>query len=116
LLEFAASWEPHLQRLWEIIAGLPVGQRIALLLNLRGDQGDSPVTLFPLIGVASIEQIAGMLEMPFPELAAMWGRLPLGDQEIAERLALTRQQVINLRMSARKRLTRNLPEVIQRLH
>jgi hypothetical protein len=41
-------------------------------------------------------------------MAAIWPRLPLDDLAIAERLACTRQQVINLRMAGRKRLATRL--------
>ena len=42
------------------------------------------------------------------ELAGMWNSLPLDDRGIAERLGITRQQVINLRKSARARLARRM--------
>jgi DNA-directed RNA polymerase specialized sigma subunit len=38
----------------------------------------------------------------------LWRRLPVSDLEIAERLGVTRQQVINLRQAARQRLARGL--------
>ena len=50
--------------------------------------------------------------MPAPELAALWPDLPLEDAAIAERLGLTRQQVINLRKSARARLGRRMREPV----
>jgi hypothetical protein len=43
------------------------------------------------------------------ELAGLWNDLPLDDNRIAALLACTRQQVINLRMSARKRLAKRIP-------
>lgn len=95
-----------LHGLWDEIAQLPVRQRLALLLNLRDGEGRGVIALLPLTGVASIRAIAAMLEMPASELAALWPALPLEDAAIAERLGLTRQQVINLRKSARARLGR----------
>jgi RNA polymerase sigma factor (sigma-70 family) len=86
--------------LWNEIRGLPVRQRQSLLLNLRGDGID----LFLLSGAASLRKIAEALEMSAGELAALWNRLPLEDNRIAERLGIARQQVINLRNAARKRL------------
>ena len=41
-------------------------------------------------------------------LAALWHALPLPDNDVALRLDCTRQQVINLRMAARKRLVNRL--------
>jgi hypothetical protein len=44
--------------------------------------------------------------MTADDLAGLWHELPLDDRRIAERLAVTRQQVINLRKAARARLAR----------
>ncbi|HEY6546325.1 MAG TPA: helix-turn-helix domain-containing protein, partial [Vicinamibacteria bacterium] len=55
-----------------------------------------------------LRQIARALELPEIELAELWNRLPLDDHQLAERLGCSRQQVINLRSAARKRLTRRL--------
>ena len=114
-VDFAASWVPHLERLLAVLATLPVAQRAALLLNLRSAEGESPIHVFVAFGITSIAKLAVLLELESLELARLWKRLPLADQEIAQRLGVTRQQVINLRMSARKRLARNLPEVIKHL-
>ncbi len=96
------------QRLWVEIQALPVRQRIALLLNLRDGHGAGLLWILPTTGVASIRSLAAAMEMPAVDLAQMWSRLPLDDNAIAERLGCSRQQVINLRMSARKRLINRL--------
>jgi hypothetical protein len=96
----------HLQKVWSEIKEMPVRHRVALLLNLKDKQGDCVVWLFPILRVASIKQIAQMLEFPTEEFAAFWRELPWDDVKIAEHLNLTRQQVINLRQSARARLVR----------
>jgi hypothetical protein len=98
----------YLERLWSEIAQLPLRHRHALLLNLTGVSGESMIDDLPLLGVASIRAIAESLEIDPKELAALWPRLPLRDTEIAERLGLSRQQVINLRFSARSRLKRKM--------
>jgi predicted DNA-binding protein (UPF0251 family) len=101
----------HLQlvaRVWKEIGELPVRQRIALLLNLLDVDGDPVVFLFPVTSVATMRQIAEAVEMKAEEFAALWNRLPLEDAEIALLLGVTRQQVINLRKSARERLTRRM--------
>lgn len=95
-----------LARLWVEVTQLPLAQRTALLLNLRDEQGGSALAYLPASGVATIRQIAALLELPAEELAGLWRRLPLSDLEIAARLAISRQQVINLRHSARQRLGR----------
>lgn len=99
------AWLAHL---WTEILELPRNQRVALLLNLRDHIGDSALRFLPAIGIASIRQIASTLEMPAEALAAMWKQLPADDRQIAEILSLTRQQIVNLRKSARDRLIRRM--------
>jgi hypothetical protein len=106
--ELAIDRRRLVERLWSEIGQLPLRQRVALLLNLRDANGAGMLWIFPVTGVASIRAIAAALEMPAEELAALWNRLPVDDNALAARLACTRQQVINLRMSARKRLSNRL--------
>jgi len=96
------------QWLWREIQLLRPHQRAALLLNLRGDDGRNMAGLFVLTGVASIEEIAEAVVMTIDELASLWNELPWDDLRIGARLGLTRQQVINLRKSARERLARRM--------
>jgi hypothetical protein len=56
--------------------------------------------------VASFEDLASALDITTDDLASLWNGLPLDDLTIAARLGVTRQQVINLRKSARERLER----------
>ena len=97
-----------LRLLWQEISRLPLAQRISLLLNMREEGGGAALTLLPLTGIATVGEIAAMLEMPEAELAEMWPGLPADDSRIAARLRLNRQQVINLRRSARERLKRRV--------
>ncbi|HKQ79394.1 MAG TPA: hypothetical protein VJ810_37210 [Blastocatellia bacterium] len=97
-----------LERLWEEVRDLPLAQRAALLLNLREADGRGCLALFPATGVATLRQIAEALEITAEKLAELWPQLPLDDATIAELLKLKRQQVINLRKSARERLARRL--------
>ena len=92
------------ERTWAHICELPVRQRQALLLNLKGDA----INLFVITGTASLRALAGALEMSVEALASLWNDLPLSDNEVASRLGCTRQQVINLRMAGRKRLANRL--------
>jgi hypothetical protein len=101
----------HLRALWDQIVELPLRQRHALLLNLRDTSNEGAIELFPLTGTASIRRIADALEIEHTAFAALWPRLPLEDREIAERLGLERQQVVNLRKSARARLARRVRAV-----
>ncbi|HEV7858146.1 MAG TPA: hypothetical protein VGO91_05910 [Pyrinomonadaceae bacterium] len=97
----------YLQRLWAEILELPTRQRSALLLNLK-IEGESVIPLLPLIGIASIRQIAEAVSIPAEQFAQLWNELPLEDTVIAQHLNATRQQVINLRKSARERLWRHM--------
>jgi hypothetical protein len=99
-----------LRAVWQEIAGLPQAQRVALILGMRSAEG-AAAWLIADLGIASFREFAACLGMDARDLAAIWNRLPLNDKEIALRLALDRQQVINLRSAARRRLARrmNLP-------
>jgi hypothetical protein len=98
----------ELQRLWGELCQLPLRHRVALLLNLRDPQGGDSIAIFPLARVATIRQIAEVLEFDPEKFALVWNDLPWDDLKIANHLQLTRQQVINLRQSARARLARRL--------
>jgi len=106
--ELAIDRQRFAARLWEEVQQLPVRQRWALLMNLRDSQGAGMLWIFPVTGVASLRAIAGALEISAQDLASLWKSLPMDDATLAGRLTCTRQQVINLRMSARKRLTNRL--------
>jgi DNA-directed RNA polymerase specialized sigma24 family protein len=92
-------------RLWDEIRQLPRRQRVALLLNLRDGRGNSVLAIFPLTGIARFGDVAGVLELSETELADAWPGLPFDDNRIAGMLGCARQQVINLRMAAKKRLS-----------
>jgi DNA-directed RNA polymerase specialized sigma24 family protein len=97
-----------LQRLWEEVRQLPLNQRAALLLNLKDASGRGCIALFIATGVATLRELAQVLEMSAEDFARLWNELPLEDARIAQILQLTRQQVINARKSARERLVRRL--------
>ena len=100
----------YLQKLWSEISELPPRQRAAVLLNLREENGRGVIDLWMVVGVANVEKIAAALEMTTEKFAEIWNQLPLDDNRIAEILNLTRQQVINLRKSARERLARRMKD------
>jgi DNA-directed RNA polymerase specialized sigma24 family protein len=97
-----------LQLLWHQICQLPRRQRVALLLNLKNPQGINIITLFPATGIATFEEVARTLEIPMAEFEQLWTDLPLGDLRLAAYLGATRQQVINLRKTARERLHKRM--------
>jgi DNA-directed RNA polymerase specialized sigma24 family protein len=66
--------------------------------------------LFDSLGIASVRQIAGALNMEAIELAELWNQLPLDDARIAQLLGISRQDVANRRSAARKRLARRMQE------
>ncbi len=97
-----------LQHLWSEILVLPPRQRAALILGLRGAEGGDALALLPALGIATVRQIAVAVDIPADEFAGIWPDLPFEDARIAERFGCTRQQVINLRKSARARLGRRM--------
>ena len=97
----------YLRRLWSEITELPPRQRAALLLN-PGDVHEDVFSLLLFTGAASLREIAAALEVGPDDFADLWRQLPLDDLTIAARLGVTRQQVINLRKSARERLARRM--------
>jgi hypothetical protein len=99
--EFVAS-------LWKEIQSLRRLQRKALLLNLRDGETVNVLGLFVVTGITSVGEVATVLEMAPDDLINIWNELPLPDARIAELMNVTRQQVINLRKAARKRLIRRL--------
>lgn len=99
-----------LQMLWREICQLPRRQRVALLLNLRNPNGINVITLLPATGVATFEEIAQTLEIPAHEFEQLWAQLPLDDLYLAGYLGATRQQVINLRKTARERLLKRMKD------
>jgi hypothetical protein len=101
-----AEESDSLRFLWRQIVELPPKQRIALLLSIRDETGNSPLTSLPLLAIASSGEIAAALESVHDHLINVWDRLPLHDSEIAAMLLVTQQQVINLRKAARDRLRR----------
>jgi RNA polymerase sigma factor (sigma-70 family) len=97
-----------LAALWREIGRLPRPQRAALMLNLRDADGGNALALLVLLGIAPFDAVAETIGLAPETLADLWSRMPLDDLEIAAQLGLTRQQVINLRKSARRRLERFL--------
>jgi hypothetical protein len=97
-----------LRELWREICELPLNQRLALLLSARDAAGESVTQFLAITGVATIRQIAATLAIDAGVFGDLWNELPLEDTRIAVILRITRQQVINLRRSARDRLARRL--------
>jgi hypothetical protein len=95
----------RLENLWRDVLRMSARHRNALLLSARASSG-AALTLVVDLGVASFREVAGALEITTEELSELWNRLPLDDNEIAGRLGLERQQVINLRFTAREKLDR----------
>jgi len=108
-VESSLVYRSALLEVWREIELLPPRQRAALLLGLRDDNGSATASLLILLQIATFDELAAAVELAREELAAIWDQLPLPDMAIAGRLGLTRQQVINLRKSARDRLGRRLP-------
>jgi len=98
----------NLTQVWREVQELPVQQRMALLLNLRDVDGMNALALFVLLNVVGLNEIAAVLDMTLQRLSELWNELPADDLTIAAMLGKTRQQVINMRKSARERLARRM--------
>jgi len=98
----------RLRALWDEIALLPPAQRLALLTNLRGEAGAAPLETFLSSRATTTDELAAALGCASAELPGLLPELPRDDAWIAARLGLDRQQVANLRKSARLRLARRL--------
>ncbi len=107
-VDITMAQKQWLATLWKHIGELTRNQRAALLLNLRGPDGGCGASLLVSTGVTTIRQIAVAASIPDVEFVRIWEKLPLSDLEIAGRLSITRQQVINLRKYARAKLTRQM--------
>lgn len=107
-IDVALGERMQLERLWEEVCSLPALQRAALLLNLRDGQGGSVIAFIPYLDIASKHEIAEMLAVPYDKFEALWNDMPLDDLTIAQMLGIARQQVINLRKTARERLARRM--------
>lgn len=92
--------------LWPEVCALPLRQRRAFLLHLEREE----VLVFVKHVGCSLGQIAELLEVTPAEFFEWLARLPMPDRYIGERFGSTDQEVRNLRMSARKRLSRRLKE------
>lgn len=96
--------ERFLQALWPEVCALTPSQRWAFILHLERDE----IMAFIRHGCCSLSRIAEVLAVPPEDFVAWFGQLPWPDDHIAERLGVTRRQVINLRKCARERLSRRL--------
>ena len=87
-------------------------QRAALLLNLRDDEGRGMIELWPQTGIAPMAELAKRARPDGGGPARVVADAAARRQWIAERLGVTRRQVINLRKCARERLARRLRVIL----
>ena len=97
------------RRFWREIEDLPQRQRIALLLHMRDERGDTGLLQFLMSGVGA-DALAPAIGWTRDQLQRRWPELPFDDNTIAALLGATRQQVINLRKCARERLRRRMQD------
>jgi DNA-directed RNA polymerase specialized sigma24 family protein len=83
-----------LRQIWDDIGRLPQRQRTALLFSLRDVHGREILSLLPLTRTATMKEIADAVQLPLPDLAVLWGELPLDDLTIGKLLGASPQQVI----------------------
>ena len=107
-VDLALEQRLFFEQVWLEVCQLPVLQRAALLLNLRDSRDGGVISFLPFLGVASREELARLLELSYVDFQNLWNELPLDDLRIAQMFGITRQQVINLRKTARERLARRM--------
>jgi hypothetical protein len=95
-----------LRELWNEILLLRPAQRAALLLSMRDESGNPALVSLTELGVTNPTEIAATLSISPEQLSTLWDQLPFDDLTIGMHLGLNRQRVINLRKSARERLSR----------
>jgi DNA-directed RNA polymerase specialized sigma24 family protein len=100
--------QKYLRQVWKEICELPMGQRMAMLLNLPDDDGVNITVHFASCSIATGREMADALTLSLEELSGLWEKLPLSDAEIGVRLGLTASKVVTLRQSARRRLLRRM--------
>ncbi len=97
------------RRFWREIEALPERQRIALLLHMRDERGDTGLLQFLASGIGA-DTLAHAIGWTRADLQLHWPELPFDDNTIAALVGATRQQVINLRKCARERLRRRMKD------
>lgn len=93
-----------LRPLWEQIARLKRTHSASLLLNQTDVQGRPVIELLIELGVASLSEVAAVLELTPWQLAELLPRLPLKDKPISELLGCAPASVAVYRAQARKKL------------
>ena len=76
--------------------------------DIRKVAGRNALEILVFTNIASIDAIANATGITPEKLSEIWNDLPLNDKAIASTLGQTRQQIINLRKSARERLARRI--------
>lgn len=107
-IESTLDRRARLRRVWHELGQLPQRHCAALLLNLRDGDGGCATSELIFSGTATLDALADVLGIAPESFAELWPRLPLSDREIAQRMQITPQQVINLRKCARETLRKRM--------
>lgn len=98
------------EAVWRAVRALQPRQRAALLLNVRDGAGASALPLLNRAGLASVADIAALIDIPDAALRRLWNSLPFDDLQIGAYLGITWVQVVQLRQTARAVLVRRISE------
>jgi hypothetical protein len=104
------NFEMHgkLDYVWREIRALPVLQRMALLYNLRDENGGEMLYTFFNTRIAALGELAEAMNLTKAQFAVLLPLLPFDDKKIAAVMNLTIKQIGNLRKAARDNLRRRL--------
>lgn len=100
--------QERLRSLWNEILKLPITQRKLILLSNLDVVGDDLWSLFLESGTVLPSHILEAIGISHKEFMSLWPRVPLSLSDLADHLALTRDQVIRSRFQARDRLKKRL--------
>jgi DNA-directed RNA polymerase specialized sigma24 family protein len=101
-MEKTAEMRVTIENVWAEILLLNVQQRIVIILDIFRE---NEYVVLAALGITSLKSIAAATGLPEEVIANYYNNSPC-DSEIAELLNCSKQRVVNLRSSARKRLMR----------
>ena len=100
------------QDLRDVVNSADASERVSVILQGEDLKNEALNDFIKSSGARVSGSYAGLgaqaLEIPAPEFEKIWADLPLDDLRLADFLGATRQQVINLRKTARERLLKRM--------
>jgi len=99
-----------LKRLWQALHLLPQEQRAVFILGFEDDAGQDLFTALLVAHVASLKEIAEVMELTIPEVILLRLEMPMDTTGIAARLKTSRTNISKWRFRALRRLRTELQQ------